>query len=241
MPTLFISDLHLCPERPGVTALFQHFLAKVGGTASALYILGDLFEYWAGDDDLSDAHHAAVAAALAEAAAQGTALYLMHGNRDFLLGDSFAQAASLTLIDDPTVIDLYGTPTLLCHGDTLCSDDRDYLALREKIRNPAWIAGFLAQPLALRKAQIEQMREHSESEKQRKDYALMDANQDAIAAALHGFACSRLIHGHTHHPAHHRHRVADRPCERWVLPAWEDNPGYLRCDRDGCTSVRING
>ncbi|MBS4096981.1 MAG: UDP-2,3-diacylglucosamine diphosphatase [Sulfuricella sp.] len=241
MSTLFVSDLHLCPERPAVTALFQRFLTDTASSASALYILGDLFEYWAGDDDLDDPHHAAVAAALAKTADTGTAIYLLHGNRDFLLGAGFARASRVNLLGDPTPIDLYRTPTLLSHGDTLCSDDRDYLALREKIRTPAWIAAFLAQPLAQRKAQIEQMRRHSEQEKQRKEYALMDANPEAVTTALRNHQCRRLIHGHTHRPARHFHDVDGQSCERWVLPAWEEDGGYLHCDAGGCNAVRIAG
>jgi UDP-2,3-diacylglucosamine hydrolase len=236
--SLFISDLHLRPERPATTALFLAFLENTVSAADTLYILGDLFEYWAGDDDLNDPHHATIAAALAQC---GATVNLLHGNRDFLLGPVFAQAAALTLLEDPRVIDLDGVPTLLSHGDTLCSDDRDYLELREKIRNPAWISAFLAQPLALRKTQIETMRQHSEQEKQSKDYALMDANPDSVAAALRDHACARLIHGHTHRPAHHHHQVDGHTCERWVLPAWDDHAGYLCCSPDGCKALRIAG
>ncbi len=238
MSALFISDLHLCPERPAITARFLAFLEKTVGAADTLYILGDLFEYWAGDDDLNEPHHAAIAAALARC---GATVYLQHGNRDSLLGPVFAQAAALTLLEDPHVIDLDGVPTLLCHGDTLCSDDRNYLELRKKIRNPAWISAFLAQPLAQRKAQIETMRQQSEQEKQSKDYALMDANPGSVAAALRDHACTRLIHGHTHRPAHHLHQVNGQICERWVLPAWEDHPGYLCCGPGGCKALRIAG
>lgn len=237
MHSLFVSDIHLCPERPDTTAAFLRFLREIAHQAEALYILGDLFEYWIGDDDLAAPFHGEIVQALALLAEAGVRVYFLHGNRDFLIGPAFAQAAGMTLIDEPTRIDLYGTPTLLSHGDTLCSDDRDYLALRGKIRSPAWITSFLAQPLAQRKAQAEQMRRQSEEEKQHKEYGLMDASPEAVLQALRGHDCRRLIHGHTHRPARHVHSIDGRDCERWVLPAWEGNGGYLRCDRDGCMPI----
>jgi UDP-2,3-diacylglucosamine hydrolase len=231
--TLFISDLHLSPEHPRTTQAFLDFLADRAPAGEALYILGDLFEYWAGDDDLSDPHHARVAQALA-ALAGTTAVFLMRGNRDLLLGEGFARAASARLLPDPVLIDLYGTPTLLTHGDALCIDDAAYLAFRAKVTDPRWQAEFLSQPLALRKAQIERLRRESEQEKQAKSEALMDVNSEAVAALLREYDYPRLIHGHTHRPARHLHRLDGHVCERWVLDSWYDEGGFLHCERSGC-------
>lgn len=223
-----------------MTAAFQRFLDGLENTAT-LAILGDLFDVWVGDDDLNQAHHLVVVAALATAAERGVTISVMHGNRDFLLGADFMRAAGATLLADPTVIDLYGTPTLLCHGDTLCSADLEYQKLRGQIRTPQWIATFLARPLAERLAFAAKLRADSEAEKYRKDSASMDATAEAVTAALRDHACRRLIHGHTHRPACHPLEVDGQSAERWVLPAWEDAPGGLRCDAEGCKPIRIGG
>lgn len=237
--TLFIADLHLCAERPQTTRIFQDFLRRTATQAESLYILGDLFEFWAGDDDLTDPHQAGVASALAEVNRGGTAVFIMHGNRDFLMGDNFAQTSQSRIIPDPTLIDLYGTPTLLTHGDTLCSGDTAYLAFRDKVREPSWQSTFLARPLAERKAEIAALRQRSETDKSLKSEAEMDAQPDAIAAALREHGYPRLIHGHTHRPAHHLHQVDGHDCERWVLDSWHDQGSYLHCDASGCHTVRI--
>jgi UDP-2,3-diacylglucosamine hydrolase len=237
--TLFIADLHLCSTRSRITELFERFLRDTAAGAERLYILGDLFEYWAGDDDLGDPFNARMARALRDAAERGTAIYLMHGNRDFLLGELFMADCGATLLPDPTLIDLYGKPTLLMHGDTLCTDDHDYLAFRAMVREPQWQATFLAKPLAARKAQIEELRRRSETEKSLKAAEIMDANPQAIANALREHRYPRLIHGHTHRPARHEHRVDGMLCERWVLPDWYETGGYLRCDAGGCELIPI--
>lgn len=240
MHTLFISDLHLHPERPRTTRIFLRFLQETAPHAEALYILGDLFEYWLGDDDLIEPGHTEITQALARLACDGVKIFLLHGNRDFLIGEAFAQAAGAQLLDEPSLIDLYGTPTLLTHGDTLCSDDLDYLAFRSKVRSATWQHGFLAQPLVQRKALIEQWRAQSEQEKQHKSEVIMDANPDTIAGILRDYGYPRLIHGHTHRPARHSHSVDSHCCERWVLPAWyDDGGGYLRCDPSGCTAMAL--
>jgi UDP-2,3-diacylglucosamine hydrolase len=237
--SLFVADLHLCPERPQTTRIFEDFLRGTARQADALYILGDLFEYWAGDDDLADPHHAAVVSALAQLHDSGTALYFMHGNRDFLIGEAFTRAARATLFPDPSLIDLYGTPTLLMHGDTLCSSDTAYLAFRAQVRQPDWQTAFLARPLAERKAQIEQLRRNSEHDKQHKSVAEMDAHPDAVAAVLREHGYPRLIHGHTHRPARHLHQIDGHDCERWVLDSWYDHGSTLRCDAAGCAAIPI--
>ncbi len=234
MATLFVSDLHLCPERPHGARLFDAFLAGPARSAAALYLLGDLFEYWLGDDDAGDPFNAAILAALRRLSDSGVALHFMAGNRDFLVGDAFARAAGLSLVDDPQRIELNGVPTLLMHGDTLCTDDAAYLAFRAEVRAPAWQRDFLALPLAERKARIAALRLDSETEKAMKTAAIMDVNEDAVRQALAAHGCRRLIHGHTHRPAHHLLETAHGTAERWVLPDWHESGGYLLCDAAGC-------
>ncbi|MEZ5613988.1 MAG: UDP-2,3-diacylglucosamine diphosphatase [Rhodocyclaceae bacterium] len=234
MATLFISDLHLCPSRPRTSRLFLDFLAGPARQARALYILGDLFEYWAGDDDLDDAFVAGHCKALGELSACGVRIFFMAGNRDFLAGDGFARAAGLTLLPEPAVIDLAGRPTLLLHGDTLCTDDAAYQTFRSEVRSPEWRRSFLALPLAQRKARIEALRRESEAQKRAKPLEIMDVNPAAVSRTLTFQRCARLIHGHTHRPAHHRFEIDGRPCERWVLPDWDETGGYLSCDEQGC-------
>jgi UDP-2,3-diacylglucosamine hydrolase len=239
MAVFFISDLHLCASRPDINQVFFDFLRGTAREAESLYILGDLFEYWAGDDDLSDPFNDSVARALAEFARSGPALRFMHGNRDFLLDGEFAKACGGRLIDDPHSVNLFGAPTLLMHGDTMCTDDIDYQRFRAQVRAPAWQKGFLDLPLEQRKRQIEAVRQTSESEKTRKAPEIMDVNQSAVEAVLRQHAYPRLIHGHTHRPARHVHRVDGRTCERWVLADWYRSGSYLRCDERGCAPVQL--
>jgi UDP-2,3-diacylglucosamine hydrolase len=239
MAVFFISDLHLCDSRPEINRAFFEFLRGPARAAGALYILGDLFEYWAGDDDLGDPFNRSVATALAEYSRAGIPLKFMHGNRDFLLDGEFARACGGTLLDDPHSLDLFGKPTLLMHGDTLCTDDLDYQKFRMQVRNPSWQKGFLALPLEQRKRQIEAVRQTSESEKTRKAPEIMDVNQGAVERALREHAYPRLIHGHTHRPARHVHRVDGKTCERWVLADWYRAGSYLRCDERGCAPVQL--
>lgn len=235
--SLFISDLHLSSGQPRCMSEFQHFIAEFAPKAEALYILGDLFEYWAGDDDLDDAFHAQVVAALASLAHHHTRVYLLHGNRDLLMGETLAKACKAKLLDDPALIDLYGTPTLLSHGDTLCTGDVDYLRYREEMHDPEFQKGFLAKPLAARKAFIEQLRQHSEAAKQNKDSAVMDVSDEAVSALLREYHYPRLIHGHTHRPARHEHVVDGHACERWVLGDWDQQGSALRVDAMGCNVI----
>lgn len=234
MATLFISDLHLCPSRPQIGRLFLDFLAGPARQAEVLYILGDLFEYWAGDDDLDDSFNAEVCTALHALSASGVPLFFMAGNRDFLASEGFARAAGLTLLPDPALVEVAGATTLLMHGDTLCTDDAAYQAFRAEVRSPEWRQAFLALPLAQRKAQIEALRLESEAQKRIKPMEIMDVNPDAVLQALTFHRCNRLIHGHTHRPSHHRIEAGDHACERWVLPDWYEKGGYLACDAEGC-------
>lgn len=204
--------------------------------AQALYILGDLFEYWLGDDDLDAPFNSDITQAIAQVAESGVAVYLMVGNRDFLLGPEFAHAAKLTLLPDPTLTPLAGTPTLLMHGDSLCTDDLKYQAVRQQLRTPAAQAALLAKPLAERRAIADEFRRQSEQAKSEKTANIMDATEAAVAAQLRAFGLPRLIHGHTHRPAQHCHRIAQQSCERWVLPDWQEGQGavWLECGPLGC-------
>lgn len=237
MTALFISDLHLCPTRPAVSRLFFSFLAGPAREAKTLYILGDLFEYWAGDDDLGDPFNAEICASLRGLADAKTSVCFMAGNRDFLVGDAFARAAGMTLLAEPSLIDIGGTPTLLMHGDTLCTEDEAYQRFRAQVRSAEWQRTFLALPLAERKAQIEALRRESEAQKRIKPTEIMDVNAATVARALREHGCTQLIHGHTHRPGHHTFEMDGRGCERWVLPDWYETGGYLACGETGCRAI----
>ncbi len=239
LSTLFISDLHLCSGRPQSNRRFFGFLEREARGAHALYILGDLFEYWAGDDDLDDAFNAAVVAALARLAASGVPIYLMHGNRDFVIGEAFARASGITLLPDPTLIELHGQAMLLTHGDTLCTLDLEYQAFRREARSQTWISKLLRQPLAERKAAVEALRRKSEQEKRGKPAEIMDVAPAEVESVLRRYGYPRLIHGHTHRPGHHVHTVDGHACERWVLADWYQGGSYLACDESGCRAVQL--
>lgn len=236
---LFVSDLHLCESRPQINQVFFEFLRGPARAVDSLYILGDLFEYWAGDDDLDDPFNASVVSKLDECSRAGVTLNIMHGNRDFLLGEAFAEACQARLIPDPCAVELAGTSTLLLHGDTLCTDDADYQRFREEVRAQDWRRRFLSLPLAQRKQQIASMRERSELEKKRKVPAIMDVNREAVEQVLRAYGYPRLIHGHTHRPAHHEYLLDGRRCERWVLADWYRRGSFLRCDERGCAAVQL--
>jgi UDP-2,3-diacylglucosamine hydrolase len=234
MHSIFVSDLHLSPERPRINQVFLDFADRTAARAGAVYILGDLFEYWIGDDDLADAFNASVADALLRLSSKGVALHFMHGNRDVLVGQAFAARCGAKLISDPTLLDLHGTRTLVMHGDTLCTDDIEYQKFRAYAHDPGNQRRFLSQPLADRKTQMLGMRAESERSKQGKSAEIMDVAQAAVERVLREHGYPRLIHGHTHRPARHVHTVDGRNCERWVLNDWYQRGGYLRCDSEGC-------
>ncbi|MDH5514158.1 MAG: UDP-2,3-diacylglucosamine diphosphatase [Gammaproteobacteria bacterium] len=236
--TLFISDLHLDPARPAITTLFHAFLARQAGNADALYILGDLFEAWVGDDDDS-ADNLAVCESLKQCALAGTPVFIMHGNRDFLLGDRFAQNSGATLLDDPTVIDLYGRKTLLMHGDTLCTDDTGYMAFRARVRDPGWQAELLARPLAERQAIALEMRQASREQTGGKPESIMDVNQDAVIDVMRRHGVTQLIHGHTHRPFVHNFDRAGKPARRIVLGDWYEQGSVLACTADECELMQL--
>jgi UDP-2,3-diacylglucosamine hydrolase len=239
-PALFVSDLHLSPARPAMAARFLRFLAEEARAAAALYVLGDLFDHWIGDDAADDPFNARVLDALAALGAAGVEILFLHGNRDFLVSGRAAARGGLRLIHDPTVRELFGTRTLLMHGDTLCTDDVRYQHYRARVRRPALIRTFLALPRGVRRAIAGGLRSMSESEKRAKAPVIMDVNGPAVEAALRAHGYPRLIHGHTHRPARHVHVIDGQTCERWVLGDWYARASYLRCDARGCEAVALD-
>lgn len=235
--TLFISDLHLCDTRPSITFAFCEFLARTASQADALYILGDLFEYWPGDDCIAAGHYAKAITSLHMLTQSGIPVFFMHGNRDFLIGETFAQASGSQLLPDPCHIMLYGAPVLLSHGDILCTDDLAYQQFRQQVREPAWQTEFLGKPLFERITIIEQLRAASNREKSVKAMAIMDVNQGAVSRLLTDYEYPpTLIHGHTHRPGVHQYQIDGHSCTRWVLGDWYNQGSYLRMDADGITS-----
>lgn len=231
--TLFISDLHLDPRRPGVTALFLDFLAGLGSDCAALYILGDLFEAWIGDDE-DDPHALGILTGLRTATARGLPVSVMRGNRDFLLGDGFVRRTGCRLLAEPALIELDGERVLLLHGDTLCTDDHEYQQFRTLVRDPAWQAQFLARPLAERRAMAAQMRETSRQRTGEKRAEIMDVNPETVAATMRAHGVRTLIHGHTHRPALHAVDLDGRPARRIVLGDWYAQGSLLRCEGKDC-------
>jgi len=230
-PIHFIADLHLAPGTPGALAIFERFLAGEAQQGSALYILGDLFEVWVGDDDrhagqrVIDALHALTAA--------GVTVGLMPGNRDFLLGVRFAAASGVERLTDPHRLDLPEGRILLSHGDALCTADTDYQAFRTQTRDPAWQAAFLALPLAERYTIADRLRADSERAKPVKSLALMDVDEAAVCVLLRAQQAKRLIHGHTHRPGRHVLDVDGQSADRWVLGAWSEEQGDALRLQDG--------
>lgn len=245
MTTLFISDLHLDAERPAVTELFGAFMQRQAMAADALYILGDLFEAWVGDDDPSETG-AYVAARIREVADAGVPVFFIRGNRDFLLGETFARRAGMRILPDPAVVMLYGKPAILMHGDLLCTSDTAYQAFRAQTRQPAWQAQFLAQPLAARLAFAAQARAASAAHQgglKRDDKAqfetLTDVAPETVDATLARFGIDTLIHGHTHRPAIHDLTIDGRNCRRIVLGDWYEQGSVLRVEPDGMALERL--
>lgn len=233
MTTLFISDLHLSDHRPELTAAFVHFLQQDASQAEALYILGDLFDFWVGDDERS-ALHEQVAAALRALAEQGVALYFLHGNRDFLLGKAYARRAGLTLLPACHRLMLYGRPTLLLHGDTLCTRDLAYQKYRRWV-SQGWLQWlFLRLPLGLRLQLARRIRQNSRQDKAYKSASSMDVTPEAVSELLLQHGCSLMIHGHTHRPA--CHTLAEG--ERWVLGDWDRHWYQLAVGPDGIRQRR---
>jgi UDP-2,3-diacylglucosamine hydrolase len=235
-PALFISDLHLSPERPRLVEAFHALTAGPARGAAALYVLGDLFDAWLGDDQLREPLAAGIAGALAAVAASGTPIYLQRGNRDFLLGERFAHAAGGTLLADAVVHDVGGTPTLVMHGDALCTDDVAYQRFRAYWQDPVHRRRLLALPYVFRRGIAAFFRASSRRATAGKPESIMDVNAGAVADALRAHGVARLIHGHTHRPARHELVVEGRACERYVLADWYENASYLRVDAEGVSA-----
>ena len=233
MSTLFISDLHLSGERENITELFISFLDKRASKADALYILGDLYEVWPGDDMIQPDYLSSIAK-LKQLADNGLPLYVMQGNRDFLMAEKFAEVSGATLIEDPTVIDLYGTPTLLMHGDTLCTDDVDYQKFRTMVRDPSWKEKFFSLPNEERLAMTTKYRKVSKVETAKKSMDIMDVNQQAVETVMQEHNIKQLIHGHTHRPAIHDFSIDNDKMKRIVLGDWFEQGSVLVCDESGC-------
>lgn len=241
MTTLFISDLHLDVSRPHITRLFIDFVRTEAARAKALYILGDLFEAWIGDD-VEDETATQVAEALAGLHARGVPCFFIQGNRDFLLGDAYARRARMTVLPDPSVIEIEGERVLLMHGDTLCTDDAPYQAFRSQAHAPAWQRAFLGRPIAERQAFAAQARAESKRYTRSVDDAITDVNADAVGAALRAHGVQRLIHGHTHRPAVHQLNTAlGEPAERIVLGDWYEQGSVLRASGGGFALSPLSG
>lgn len=232
MKTLFISDLHLDEDRPQITQAFIRFLNSLAPNDTTLYILGDLFEFWIGDDAPLPAYRM-VMEAFAAATGNGLPVYFMHGNRDFLIGQEFAAASGCSIIPDPTVIELHGETALLMHGDTLCTDDIEYQQFRHRVRDPQWQQAVLSRPADERLEMARSYREQSIKGMQHKDMAIMDVSAAAVDEALRRHGTRYLIHGHTHRPDIHDLTVDDRQVQRIVLGDWYEQGSVLEFNDQG--------
>ncbi|MDB5762444.1 MAG: UDP-2,3-diacylglucosamine diphosphatase [Herminiimonas sp.] len=235
---LFISDLHLHPALPRTTQAFFAFLHDHAMQARQLYLLGDLFEYWAGDDDISAPHNRQVADAIRRVSDAGVSVFWIAGNRDFLVGNDFAQATGATILQEPFVATLAGRRIVLVHGDAQCIDDAAYMAFRAQVREPGWQQAFLAMPLAQRKKIIAGMRNDSREAQREKSCDIMDVNAAAIASLFDATAARVMIHGHTHRPARHEYAEDNGSRVRYVLPDWDcdvepQRGGWIGIGADG--------
>ena len=235
--TLFISDLHLDAERPHHLMALEALLDQHAGKADALYILGDLFEVWIGDDDDNDFNLSAISL-FKTFSASGSKLYFMHGNRDFLLGDTFAEQTGGQLVPEGTVADLYGTQTLLLHGDCLCIEDEKYQQFRAMVRNPQWQQEMLSKPLEERRVIAQGMRMQSKQSAANNADNIMDVTESEVIKVMEEAGVHDLIHGHTHRPGRHAYEIAGRKVERVVLGDWTEQQGWVAAiDPEGEVSL----
>ena len=232
MTTLFVSDLHLEAGRPEIGNQFLAFLAGEASRADALYILGDLFEVWVGDDD-PNTHYAVIKQALRELVDNGVTTYFMHGNRDFMIGDVFARETGVRILSDPYPVDFYGDKVLLSHGDALCIDDVQYQNARRITRDPEWQAMMLAKPLAERLTIAKHLRAESIAHGAMIDQSITDVNQDEVLRVVRDHGVDVLLHGHTHRPAVHAIDLGDRVAKRIVLGDWYEQGSVVRWDESG--------
>lgn len=236
--TLFASDLHLDSEAPWAIDAFLAFLEGPARKAEALYLLGDLFEAWVGDDD-DDAANTRACGGLAQLTRAGVAVYAMHGNRDFLLGEAFERRTGVKLLPDPVKVELYGVSTLLSHGDVFCTDDLPYQELRSIVRQPGWQRRFLSLPLASRRALASAARAGSKAHTERQVPVLMDVNPEAVTRAMRATGSRRLVHGHTHRPAIHAFEIDGASAERIVLAPWYEMASCVAVDANGVREVPL--
>tara|TARA_R110001599_G_scaffold159052_1_gene346032 strand:- start:55921 stop:56724 length:804 start_codon:yes stop_codon:yes gene_type:complete len=238
MAALFISDLHLQLEMPRTTQAFLTFLARHASRSRQLYLLGDIFEAWAGDDDITDAYNRQIVTALKQLDERGVQVFWIAGNRDFLVGEKFAEASGVTLLDDPYVTTIAGLTIVLTHGDAQCTDDQAYMQFRTQVRDPMWQRDFLALPLSQRKAMIASMRAGSRAAQRDKSYTIMDVNRDEIGKLFDSSEANIMIHGHTHRPACHEELGDKTIRQRYVLSDWDlddevERGDWLEIDLNG--------
>ncbi len=235
--TIFLSDIHLCESRPSITDAFVSFLNKVTNEVDALYILGDLFEYWIGDDSNQ---HENVIEALKKLTDRHIQVFLMHGNRDFLIGSAFEKKTGAVLLNDPILVEIFGKKILLCHGDTLCTDDIEYQSFRDKIRSESWKDEFLKKYLSERVSIANEFRKESELNKKKKSLEIMDVNLDEVNRTLIQFNYPDfLIHGHTHRPNQHSINLDGHQIQRIVLGDWYEQGSYLILNAHGIETHRV--
>jgi len=233
--TLFSSDQHLSPERPAALGAFHAFAAGPARTAAAVYLLGDLFDWWVGDDQMREPFVADVVTSLRAVSEAGVPLFVAHGNRDFLIGERFARATGATLLPESLRLDLHGTRTLVCHGDQFCVEDVDYQAYRARMRDPVTQARLLRLPYFARRMIARWLRRRSRDEKALKPESIMDVTPAAVVSAFREHGVTRIIHGHTHRPARHHYDVDGTARERIVLADWHDRGHYMAVDEGGLT------
>jgi UDP-2,3-diacylglucosamine hydrolase len=235
----FISDLHLTQDRPETTQRFLAYLDSLDSSVSDLYILGDLFDVWVGDDDPTPPNET-IKEALNQLTTKGVQVYFLPGNRDFLIGKEFFSATNVICLGDESVIDLFGIKTLLMHGDLLCTDDVEYQQFRQVTHNPAWQQNILSKPLQERLALAQHYRQESHLNKKDKSADIMDVNETAVIGVLKKHHVSRLIHGHTHRPNIHMHVVNEQAAERFVLAEWDSEGSILEWSETGYRIITLS-
>jgi UDP-2,3-diacylglucosamine hydrolase len=240
-PTLFLSDLHLSPDRPAALRAFHAFARGPARDAAAIYMLGDIFDWWIGDDQMRVPFVRDVVAALRGISDAGVALYIGQGNRDFLIGEGLARAAGATLLPEFVLLDLYGVRTLLCHGDQLCTDDVEYQAYRARMRDPQVQARLLRLPYFVRRVIAAWLRSKSRNTKALKPESIMDVAIPSVEQTFRDHGAARMIHGHTHRPARHAHEVDGTTRERLVLADWEQDGRYLEASEAGIVEREVSG
>jgi UDP-2,3-diacylglucosamine hydrolase len=240
-PTLFLSDLHLSPDRPAALRAFHAFARGPARDAAAVYMLGDIFDWWVGDDQIRIPFVRDVVASMRGISDSGVALYIGQGNRDFLVGERLAKAAGATLLPEFVLLDLYGVRTLLCHGDQLCTDDVEYQAYRARMRDPQVQARLLRLPYFVRRLIAAWLRSKSRNTKALKAESIMDVAIPTVEQTFRDHGAARMIHGHTHRPARHEHQVDGTTRERLVLADWEEDGRYLEASDAGIVERQVSG